>query len=340
MSSFNFNISITDFIKNIDKKQDFATSGSATISNGVNVGKEFYYGIIADGNGGNYIINLIKKLDWNKIMSQDDPWIYFYENYIKNLTTIELSGSTLILMRAFSDHIQTISIGDSIVLIYINGEHVYNNTPHNLNNPSEKSRLDKNSNYINYKKLDIVPKIRNSSSIQGSIGYYYKFVNSNLEELEIATTQAVGHNNITGYQPEYNICHFNPSDQVNLIMGSDGLFDMLIIDKFISNTPILTDEDILDIETEKKEILLMNAEQIVLHAEKRWKKKDWNYHYNYNDYTQKCIAAYPRYDDISAVVFTKEGVELNKVVLDNDIKLNNDVELNDDVINLLNNVCI
>jgi len=84
----------------------------------------------------------------------------------------------------------------------------------------------------------------------------------------------------------------------------------------------------------------MNAEQIVLHAEKRWKKNDWNYHYNYNDYTQKCIAAYPRYDDISAVVFTKEGVELNKVVLDNDIKLNNDVELNDDVINLLNNVCI
>jgi serine/threonine protein phosphatase PrpC len=313
MSSFQFERIINKSVKDLDKGQDFALCGESIVENGIKMGQKFTYGIIADGHGAHTFIDLLREFHWEEIISQDNPWEFLYEKYLKDLYIRESCGSTLIMMRAFDTHIQSICIGDSQLVILVNGEFAYKSTPHNMKNPMEQWRLAKPGTTYQgplIKNRD-VPQIRNARHLQARPSVYQQFIQpSSVHMTILATTQALGHNCVTGYQPEYNELYFSETDHVKVLFGSDGLFDMLLIEEHIQTSPPLADEEFADLEQDKRDILMMNAEEIVEKCEARWKKQDWTYHYYIKNFNRVAtpISFDGCYDDVSAVTFTKKGI--------------------------------
>lgn len=232
-------------VKGFVKDQDYAISGK-------NHNEEFgtySWGVLLDGHGTYKFINKMRLQKWEDIMSTIDPWETLEKIIIDTTEPYEgfSSGSTLLMMRAFQDRIETWSIGDSQIIIYKNEGEVYNSTPHNLNNPKEVERLNNLSigSWWSEKMSSPVFQIRSSTSLQAREATYIFFN----PETQLAMSQSIGHNNITGYEPEKNVLYFTPEDKITCILGSDGLFDMTVID--ISVHPTLTEKEQHDFITDK-----------------------------------------------------------------------------------------
>lgn len=289
-------------VRGLAKNQDVAFNGKSELN-----GEPFDYGIILDGHGSDEFISFMRKLDWDLIVSCDDPWVAIHYILMENCYLD--GGSTLIIMRAFARRIDVLSVGDSGILIHKNGELVYINEKHTHNNSRERERLKTNPQYRGLKKpFDYIPLIRNSREMQAKRGYYNYF-GSDVEpkQHQLAMTQALGHENITGYDPERHIEYFEDTDKINIVMGSDGLFDMLLLNQSVIKTPELSPSELEDIQKENIDILTMSATELVEKAEKRWKKEDWIYHWHIKDYSQVMgpISFDGGYDDISAITWKK-----------------------------------
>lgn len=300
ISSLQMNITMTEQVIGLCKDQDFTVTGQGSLN-----GKLFDYGVLLDGHGTNTFINLMRQQNWLSIMSQEDPWAALY-TILENIKlqkirgSYESSGSTLLMMRAFDDKIETISIGDSQIVIFKNDEFVYGTTPHNRKNPLEVERLS-NHNYYSYsKRSNNVPAIKSATSLRAIASEYNYFVDGTM----LAMSQAIGHNNMTGYQPERQTIFFNKSDKVDVIMGSDGLWEMILLDD--GRHPI-SEEDMADVLQDKQDLLTMNAAELVSKSEARWRKVDWKYYWNPIILEHFCISGFGgRYDDISAIKWTKD----------------------------------
>ena len=287
------------------KNQDFIFYGS-------NIHPEkgsYEWGVLLDGHGSYDFIFLISKLDWKKIMSCDDPWKILHEILLNNTSSYYLEGnggSTLLMMRAFSNHIETISVGDSEIIIHNNGIQVYKSTPHNLKSESEQNRIKQfPDTYCVTTNAHITPQIRSSTTLQARQSQYYHFDNYNLS---IAMTQSIGHHNIMKYEPERHIEYFESHDTIQCILGSDGLFEMMIIEESILPLPELSQTEIEDIHKDTIDMLTMTAEELVLKAEQRW-KQEWIYMWHPKKFNETIKTPYSGYDDISAIVWRKMGYE-------------------------------
>lgn len=302
MSSFESKISMDMCVRGLAKNQDLAFNGKSELK-----GESFDYGIILDGHGSDEFIRFMRRQDWLSIVSCDDPWEIILSILMEN--SYLDGGSTLIIMRAFINRIETISVGDSGIIIYKNGEIIYINEKHTHTNSKEKERLKANQYYRGLKKpVDYIPLIRNSQEMQAKRGYYNYFgTDYDPKQHQLAMTQSLGHGNITGYDPERHIEYFEETDMMNVLIGSDGLFDMLLLEHSISKSPELTSVEIEEIKKEEMDILTMSATELVEKAEKRWKKEDWTYHWHIKDYSQVMgpISFDGGYDDISAITWNK-----------------------------------
>jgi len=118
-------------------------------------------------------------------------------------------------------------------------------------------------------------------------------------------SQSIGHHNITGYQPERHIEYFNQEDTIQCILGSDGLFEMMLIKESLPTIPELLPTELEELDKDTFDMLTMTAEELVLKAEHRW-KKEWNYMWHIKDYTKIVNVPYNDYDDISAIVWRKK----------------------------------
>lgn len=294
--------SIEGFVLGMDKNQDLEFHGTS-------FSEEFgcySWGVLMDGHGTSAFINKMKELDWENIMSQLDPW----ETLHKILIDIKCSygrqstGSTLLMMRSFSNRLETLSIGDSQIIIYKNDEIVYKSTPHNLKNPLEVERLKKlpPGSWNHEIKKNPVSLIRSSNTIRAKASEYISFECYTQLDTLIAMSQSIGHDNCTGYEPEKNIVYFEPEDKVRCILGSDGLFDMILLEHAISSEPPLIPEEMQDILYDQDDLLNLSAKELVQKAEMRWKQK-WNYRWCISDYTRVMETHFGGYDDISAIVW-------------------------------------
>jgi serine/threonine protein phosphatase PrpC len=300
MSAFQ-KISMDICVRGLSKNQDVAFNGSSKLR-----GDKFDYGIILDGHGSDQFIDFMRSLEWLYIVSQDDPWEYIH-SIMMEYHLLE-GGSTLIIMRAFINRIEIISVGDSSIMIHKNGELSYMNEKHTHNNQKEIERLSHLPEYKGTKKMkDYIPQIRNSQEMQANRSYYSYFGSNYYSQTRLAMTQSLGHGNLTGYDPERHIEYFEETDKINILMGSDGLFDMLLLEKVIQTTPELSTSELDDIRKDTDDILMMNASEIVEKVEKRWKKEDWSYHWHIKDYSQVMspISFNGCYDDISAITWKK-----------------------------------
>jgi serine/threonine protein phosphatase PrpC len=255
--------------------------------------EEYEWGALLDGHGSrifNYFKKLAERQDWVNIMKAERPDLALIESLQKSEPDFSsnTSGATMSLMKAFPNRIETMNIGDSQTAIYKNGKLVYINTPHNRKNQAEITRLE--TRVMNYEPSPYpTPYIVEAGKMRLKDTEYCIFEDGT----KLAMSQSLGHNHITGYDAEVHIELFEDGDKMRVVMGSDGLFDMIIKEEDGENE-IDTRQDLLD-------MLNMSAEDLLDKVEARW-KQDW---FLYDGTEKGCVTSYPKnmLDDISVIIW-------------------------------------
>jgi serine/threonine protein phosphatase PrpC len=232
----------------------------------------------------------MREQDWEKIMSSADPWARLLE--IVKLYRFQYgrqTGSTLLMMRAYKDRIETLSVGDSQLAIYKNGVLVYKSTEHNTESVAEVIRLKSKSVSIN-KTTTPIGKVVSASKM---IAYYPDYITFS-DGTTIAPSQALGQNDVTGYEPEVHTELFTSEDEMRCILFSDGFSDMFLFDSDV-------EEDKLN---DERDILTLTVAQLVEKAEKRWRGK-WNWHWDEKNPDVFLETQFPEdmMDDVGVVVW-------------------------------------
>ena len=163
-----------------------------------------------------------------------------------------------------------------------------------------------------------VTQIRNPTTLQAKMGGYFYFppyapcisefslFSRYNSKTVLAMSQAIGHNNTLGNVPEVHVEYFEEGDKVRCILGSDGIFDMMLLpESILALVPPPTEEELTAVECDKMDLLTMSAEQLCDKIEARW-KQDWEYRYNMRSFGLKMVSNFiGGMDDISAVVWDK-----------------------------------
>jgi serine/threonine protein phosphatase PrpC len=274
--------SVQSGVRQLSKGQDFVLDGKTDT---------YFWKVVCDGHGTNDFIDILRKLDWNIIMSTDDSFSKLLE-CVRFKTYHVFSGSMLIMVKIYSNRVETLSVGDSRVLIYKNGSLVYKNTPHNRKNLREIARLDGRKIEIR-KTKNPIPHIVSSTNLRGFYGEYIMFEN----ETDIASTQSLGHYDITGYEPETHIEKIEEGEHVRVISCSDGFSDMMLIDEDLC-------ENMEDVENDRLDMVNLSVDELLDKAETRWKKK-WDYYWNPKNKDLFIETAFPEggYDDIALSIY-------------------------------------
>jgi serine/threonine protein phosphatase PrpC len=276
--------------RQLGKGQDIAISGKNLLNNN---GKLCDWILVADGHGGYLIINIIKKLITDnkliEIIATNEPM----DTLVANLKTNFIgsnSGTTCIIVKIFEDNlIQSWNVGDSQIAIYINKQLHYISCPHNMKNPLEQIRLAdriKRGRVYIEKMKEYVPIIATKTTMKTRVGEYIYFGNN-----QIAMTQALGDDWVTGIAPEKYEYIFDSGDEVRVVAGTDGFWD-----HYISDGPD-AEEDFID-------IVSLSAYHLINKMEQRW-KKDWEYIWNPKDETDIITVSYEGgYDDIGLAIWS------------------------------------
>jgi serine/threonine protein phosphatase PrpC len=259
-------------IEGLDKNQDIAFCGKTNFDDS---SKDYYWFVGCDGHGKKdkfNIIEVLKQLDWNYIMCQENSFDTLLEQLkpIKNYN--KYSGSTYYEAKIFKDRVEICNVGDSGICVFIDKNIVYSTTPHNLSNAAELERLSERIQSCNIvvDKCQVT-KMKDNKTIHFVEGEYYEFDNDRL-----ALTQSLGHNNITGLEPERKTIYFEENQDIQIIGGSDGLWDVVM------------KEDLFD----------MNAVSLAELAKSKW-QGEWNVIWNNEIYRDK----FHSYDDVTVCYY-------------------------------------
>ena len=289
LNSFHLKKLILNQTKNFDfkivegeKNQDFIKIGKYLTN--------YYWIVCCDGHGDNSFINLIKNLPWDNIMGKENSYEYLI-NILKNSVNLynDNSGSTLAMVKIFPNKIYTLTIGDSRILIFKNSQKLYKSNPHNLKNNIEKERFkhDKNCKKIVKKMFPFI-----ISNVEQEINYI-KYITFN-KDVTLNMTQSIGHKDITGYYPEHCCFCYNNTDKIKILVGSDGFFDMIILDE--NNCHHIKDNN---------DLLIMDIDELINKVEQRW-RQEWIYYWNMNNKDDFIRTTFEKntIDDISLAIWS------------------------------------
>lgn len=263
------NKEINDYIIATGNDQDFVETGFVK-----KTAKEtFHYIVLADGHGKNNVIDKIKALKWPKILCNFEKDNIFKHLELNDNNTPK-SGSTLSIVKIYSDRIECFWVGDSTIKIFKNNEEFFVSKSHNQDNVEEFERIKKSDFYIGFTKAHKHEVIdENNITMIEDGGRYFQFERNNIIE-KINMTNSLGHNNVTGKFIQNKTILINNDDKYEVIVGSDGLWDMVI---------------------SKDKINDMNSESLCKMAYGRWTQV-WTYQ------EQQC--KFPDIDDIAVATFS------------------------------------
>jgi serine/threonine protein phosphatase PrpC len=264
-------ISYGSLCKQLDKHQDLGVHGKYD--------KGYYIGSF-DGHGTDDCINILRRLDYSviandpvKIIDYTSSWLY-NSGSTMNFTTIQVEDEIIVT---------NYNAGDSECLIYVNGKVVFESVSHTLNKPGERERLR--------------PLLRDVKPITGAWApiplsdrrmTVHRSDISNFKTGEaVVPTMALGHNNMTGFEPDIVTMRFKLTDHVRIISGSDGFWGM-IVKTF--------DED---------KLKTFTLEQLVNFTEKRW-RQEWEYAADINKPDSIEMTHFPGYDDITVCIWESQ----------------------------------
>jgi len=274
-------IDINTKLTQLSKKQDFIISEQAIDKN---TGELFSWIVVFDGHGSNECINFIRQIpieDMIEFIISDNPIENLSEYIDNNLVLESSSGSTMCLIKIYLNRIICINCGDSQADIYKNGKIEFITEEHNYKNEKEKLRLENNVNYLPSSNI----QIEDNNTLISVYSEYIEWEGENYTKL--ACSQCLGHDGITGCVPDTVIIPITNGDRFKVILGSDGLWDMIMKDN----------------EEEIGELYGMNAEQIMNKVVDRW-LQPWNMIDRVNNNPIINYAKYKPYqcDDIAIVV--------------------------------------
>jgi len=194
-------------------------------------GEKCKVAVVFDGHGDSKVINFIRSIsneNMNNILKLPNP-IEKIANYINNhyliQNTYASTGSTMCMVKLYSNRIECINCGDSQVAVYKNGSIEYMSREHNYENEKERERLKSVANFVPSSNIKMI-------DYNTLINVYSEYIEWKLpgSNTMLACSQALGHRGVTGYDPEYKVIPITENDQFKVIIGSDGLWDMIMKD--------------------------------------------------------------------------------------------------------------
>lgn len=261
-------ISSGSLCKQLDKGQDLAVHGKYD--------KGYYTGVF-DGHGTNDCIQILRRLDYSviannplQIIDHTSSWLY-NSGSTMNFTTIQVEDEIIVT---------NYNAGDSECIIFVNDQLIFESVSHTLTKPGERDRLR--------------PLLRDIRPITGAWApiplsdrrmTVHRSDISNYKTGEVLVpTMALGHNNMTGFDPDIVTMRFKLTDHVRIVSGSDGFWGMIV--------------KTLD----KDKLKTFTLEQLVDFAEKRW-RQEWEYAGDINNPNNIEITHFPGYDDIAVCIW-------------------------------------
>jgi serine/threonine protein phosphatase PrpC len=235
----------------MSKLQDFAVSGE-TID--LVTGEPIKWAGVFDGHGSNEVITFLRAIEqdrWAVIMARPCPGRYLW-NIINDsvpLYGMKNSGSTMCVTKLFHDHAEIIIVGDSQAAVYKNGELVLFTEAHYHENLAEVHRLKQHDPNIRFVDSTSI-RVESATRIVNCRSKYTLYPSGKT----LAPTQALGHGGATGCEPTHYVVTFEKTDELKVLMASDGVWDMMM-----DNCP-----------DEMREIGQLDADGLTRKAYDRW----------------------------------------------------------------------
>lgn len=210
---------ITTFLKQVDKKQDFVTSGENDICKWL---------VVADGHGKSIVIDCFRGIDWAYVVNL--PTGQQMADYIcakvAELGNTSQSGATLTIVKIFQSHAEFYWAGDSTAKLYKNGKQVFQTEDHDLANAAEVARVKgMGVTHISCGRLTV----KDPKNLLMGENAYFRFPNNfNFECYYdyINMTHAFGHNAASGNFFSEARYEFSETARWKIVVGSDGFHDM------------------------------------------------------------------------------------------------------------------
>jgi serine/threonine protein phosphatase PrpC len=214
-------IEVSSAVENNGKGQDQPFSGETAS------GKQ-YFGIW-DGHGTNNVIGELRAMMKNgklaDFMDHETPIEDISEDLLnrKIVGKNESSGSTMNCGILENNILTCMNCGDSRMFLFRNGELIFKSEEHFWNNSKEKERLGDSVKYDKSQNIKVISE----KELVAIYSEYIRMENNN----QLASTQAIGHNN--NLKPVPDVCQFEikPTDEIVAVCVSDGVTDMLIYDE-------------------------------------------------------------------------------------------------------------
>ena len=220
------NVTVSFAVEQMDKGQDEVCAGQ-TID--VVTGEPCEWVMLNDGHGSNSCIDGIRQTTQNQksdMIGKADP-ITALANHIDSSGFVgpnEKSGSTAVIAKVYGNRAECINCGDSQYMVFRGNDLVFVSKEHNCNNADERNRVTAMNG--RFQSSTAVKPINGGTTLMSIPAEYAVFPYGPV----LASTQALGHNSRTGYAPDHQVFEFEPGVQYRIVMGSDGLFDMAMLD--------------------------------------------------------------------------------------------------------------
>jgi serine/threonine protein phosphatase PrpC len=191
-------------------------------------GERGEWAMVTDGHGLSTCINFLRSIPsevMDGFIGSPSPAISLFDHVNTNvkLRPSECSGATMCLVKIYSDRVVCINVGDSQAAVYKNGQLAFLTVEHNTSNEREKDRLRELYPSIYFMPSQTI-ELLTDSKMTYAYSEYAKFSNN----IMLATTQALGHNGMTGIAPDVTTIPYGPGDVIQVVIGSDGFWDMVI----------------------------------------------------------------------------------------------------------------
>lgn len=251
-------VTMSGHLAQLSAKQDDYRTGTSVMETSPGVMEVFEFAVTWDGHGGDDCIERLRAIPQNHLehfVALENP-VEGFAAYLDSMPmpTERSSGSTMCLARIFGDRVEIINCGDSRAMVFKNGELTFFTVEHNWTNPAERKRVEEmGARFSPDQSFELV----HETCMKGAYAeraYFNPLV-------KLATTQALGHHRSTGYAPDTTVIPYSRGDRLRIVMGSDGLWDMVMEDS----------------PADKQFLMTQSGEQIMDRFKTRWLQK-WEMH--------------------------------------------------------------
>ena len=231
-------ISMTQCVQGMDKFQDQTYLGDGIYEP---TGEAFKYAMVTDGHGRDDVIHILRNIsntNLSRMLGKEDPVdalakcvkqrqdeLFALNQYRHKYAG---TGATMCLVRIFSDRIECINAGDSQAYVYRDGSLLFKTKEHAVHNDCEVARLKAMNTGIEFEDSFNI-EVESETRMVQCVSKYVVWPDG----YRLACTQALGHGGRTGYAPDTNTIVIEPGRSYQVIIGSDGIWDMMIKDSVV-----------------------------------------------------------------------------------------------------------